>query len=96
MVTRLSQQRPSSPPLQAAKDGDGDEDGEPQQPLFDLSKLQASADGKQADFETRKRARLVTEDFQSDKGERWSAFSLHTPSEGSIGGRVGCFATLAS
>ena len=67
--------RPLSSPLpcaQAAKDGDGDEDEEPQQPLFDLSKLQASVDGKQADFETRKRARLVTEDFQSDKGERSS------------------------
>lgn len=40
---------------------------------FDLAKLQASASGKQADFETRKRARL-TEDFQSDKDNSKKAF----------------------
>lgn len=54
-----------SPKVSKEKDGSEDD-----QQLFDLSKLQASADNKQTDFETRKRARLVSDGFQSDKGER--------------------------
>ncbi len=54
-------------------DGDAMENGE----LVELTKLQASALSKEADFETRKRARLV-EDFQSDKGEDSSEGMVHS------------------
>ncbi|KXZ51328.1 hypothetical protein GPECTOR_13g815 [Gonium pectorale] len=57
---------------QAADTAAMDADGEPGQ-LLALAKLQASAANKQADFETRKRARLTTE-FNSDADNSRKAF----------------------
>lgn len=45
-------------------DADGGDEGQ----LLTLARLQASAANKQADFESRKRARL-TEEFNSDQGK---------------------------
>jgi hypothetical protein len=46
-----------------------DEDGAPDG-AAEMLALKADAAAKEADFETRKRARITAE-FQSDKGETW-------------------------
>jgi hypothetical protein len=60
--------------MQAAANGGMDEDGEPDG-AAEMQALKADAAAKEADFETRKRARITAE-FQSDKGE---LVRLHVP-----------------